>query len=101
MLTLLPSAVRWDPNNPDLFFLKQSATLYAYYYTLQITVHRSFIPLPGKPSPLNFPSLAICTNAARSAIHILDAQYVRIGTPLLHHVHQVRRCVSCHLCGGG
>ena len=50
----------------------QSAMLYSGYYMLQINVHRPFIPSPRKPSRLSFPSLAICTNAARSCIHVLE-----------------------------
>ena len=41
------------------------------------SIHRSFIPTPNKPSSTSFPSLAICTNAARSCSHILDAQLKR------------------------
>lgn len=74
-------AVRWDPNIEHLVFFGQSATLYATYYHLQIIVHRPFIPSPRKPSALSFPSLAICTNAARSCIHVLDVQFSRTGAP--------------------
>lgn len=52
------------------------------YYHLQILVHRPFIPSPRRPSPLSFPSLAICTNAARSLSHIVDIQRQRTGVPL-------------------
>ena len=89
-LTYACFTVKWDPNQPNLIFSNQSAMLYSSYYSLQIVVHRPFIPLPRKPSPLSFPSLAICTNAARSCIHILDRQYERIGSALFHHWHQVR-----------
>ncbi|KAI9000492.1 fungal-specific transcription factor domain-containing protein [Trametes punicea] len=77
----VPDHLRWDPNRENLLFLNQSATLYAHYYQLQIAVHRPFIPSPRKPSPLSFPSLAICTNAARSCTHVLDVQYTRSGIP--------------------
>ncbi|KAI0787277.1 fungal-specific transcription factor domain-containing protein [Fomes fomentarius] len=77
----VPDHLRWDPTREDLLFLNQSANLYANYYQLQIAVHRPFIPSPRKPSPLSFPSLAICTNAARSCIHVLDVQYKRSGAP--------------------
>ncbi|KAI0819293.1 fungal-specific transcription factor domain-containing protein [Trametes gibbosa] len=77
----VPDHLRWDPNRENLLFLNQSANLYAHYYQLQIAVHRPFIPSPRKPSPLSFPSLAICTNAARSCIHVLDLQYNRAGGP--------------------
>ena len=71
--------MRWDPNRENLLFLNQSANLYANYYQLQIAVHRPFIPSPRKPSPLSFPSLAICANAARSLIHIVDIHLRRTG----------------------
>ena len=80
--------MRWDPTRENLLFLNQSANLHANYYQLQIAVHRPFIPSPRKPSPLSFPSLAICTNAARSCIHVLDVQYNRAGVPLFSN--QVR-----------
>ncbi|KAF9236278.1 fungal-specific transcription factor domain-containing protein [Melanogaster broomeanus] len=58
-----------DVNTP---FFMQSSVLYASYYLVQILIHRPFIPSPRKPSPLSFPSLAICTNAARSCSHVID-----------------------------
>ena len=71
------STVRWDPNREDRKWFDQSALLYCAYYHLQILIHRPFIPSPKKPSPLSFPSLAICTNAARSCSHVLDVQMRR------------------------
>ncbi|KAF8518234.1 fungal-specific transcription factor domain-containing protein [Gautieria morchelliformis] len=65
--------LRWDPSNEFSVFFQQSAILYATYYHIQILVHRPFIPRPGKPAPLSFPSLAICTNAARSCSQVLQA----------------------------
>ena len=72
-------SVRWDPTRENILFLNQSANLYANYYQLQIAVHRLFIPSPRKPSPLSFPSLAICTNAARSCVRVVDFVYDRLG----------------------
>lgn len=69
--------VRWDAQEENDVFLNQSASLYISYYTVQITVHRPFIPSLRKPSGVSFPSLAICTNAARSCIHVCDAQAKR------------------------
>jgi hypothetical protein len=69
--------VKWDTtgqNFKDITCFLQSASLYSHYYHLQILVHRPFIPSPRKPSPLSFPSLAICTNAARSCAHVVDLQ---------------------------
>jgi hypothetical protein len=84
-LFLYATLVRWDPHREDTEFFRQSAILYANYYHLQILVHRPFIPSPRKPSALSFPSLAICTNAARSCSHLVDYSRERLG-PVLHHL---------------
>ncbi|THV06403.1 hypothetical protein K435DRAFT_816004 [Dendrothele bispora CBS 962.96] len=73
----VPDHLRWDPNREDDVFFNQSVNMYAQYYHLQILIHRPFIPSPRKPSPLAFPSLAICTNAARSCSHVIDIQRKR------------------------
>ena len=80
--------VRWNPQQENYIYRNQSALLYASYYTVQITVHRSFVPLPRRPSPISFPSLAICTNAARSCIRILE-KHSQLGSSLFLHWHQV------------
>ncbi|KAJ7447160.1 fungal-specific transcription factor domain-containing protein [Mycena latifolia] len=82
----LPEHLRWDPNQENPVFLHQSAALYASYYHALILIHRPFIPAPGKESMANtnFPSLAICANAARSCGHVLDVQ-TRRGRGLLYH----------------
>ncbi|KAF8913636.1 fungal-specific transcription factor domain-containing protein [Mucidula mucida] len=69
----IPEYLRWDPICQNLTHLLQSATLYIGYYNLQILIHRPFIPTPTNPSTLSFPSLAICTNAARCCSHVIDA----------------------------
>lgn len=81
--TNLSCSVRWDPSKENDQFFDQSAILYAYYYQTQILIHRPFIPKPDKPSPLSFPSLAICANAARSCSHVVDLQRKR-GSRTLH-----------------
>lgn len=75
VLTFFFYLVRWDPNREDPKFFNQSVVLWTAYYHTQILIHRPFIPSPSRPSPLSFPSLAICTNAARSCIHVVDMQY--------------------------
>ncbi|KAI8993823.1 fungal-specific transcription factor domain-containing protein [Trametes punicea] len=81
----VPDHLRWDPHREDTMFLNQSAALYAKYYQLQILVHRPFLPSARKSTPLSLPSLAICTNAARSCVHVCDVQFKRTGKPLLHN----------------
>ena len=75
------SSVRWDPNREDDNLFNQSVFLYVTYYYIQITIHRPFIPSPRKPARLSFPSLAICTNAARSCSHIVDIHMKRNTKP--------------------
>ncbi|KAJ7114590.1 fungal-specific transcription factor domain-containing protein [Mycena crocata] len=66
-LDSLPEHLRWDPDRTGVF-LDQSAMLHTMYYQLQIMIHRPYIHTTTLP----FPSLAICTRAARSAIPIVD-----------------------------
>ncbi|TRM69414.1 fungal-specific transcription factor domain-containing protein [Schizophyllum amplum] len=67
----IPDYLRWDPTRDDRTTFMQSSMLYCAYYYIQIQIHRPFI---HKESPLAFPSLAICTNAARSCARLLEAQ---------------------------
>ena len=87
----LTLSVKWDPTRTDPVFVLQSGCMYAQYYEvcdagqslacmlnkyhtqLQIMIHRCFIPTPQKPSQTTFPSLAICTNAARSCVQIISS----------------------------
>jgi hypothetical protein len=81
-------SVRWDLTREDENFFNLSVSLFSIYYHIQILIHRPFIPSrsPNKPSPLSFPSLAICTNAARSCSHVqvADGLRRRICFPPLH-----------------
>ncbi|KAJ6596960.1 fungal-specific transcription factor domain-containing protein [Mycena vulgaris] len=71
----IPDHLRWDPNRQNRLHFNQSAQLYAGYYSVQTMVHRPYIPAPLETSrPGALPSLAICTNAARSCARIFDAQ---------------------------
>ncbi|KAJ7178398.1 fungal-specific transcription factor domain-containing protein [Mycena crocata] len=78
----LPEHLRWDPNRTGVFF-DQSAVLHTMYYQLQITIHRPYI---HQPTILAFPSLAICTSAARSAIHVVDVWLNRLQRVALPHL---------------
>ncbi|KAI0644483.1 fungal-specific transcription factor domain-containing protein [Trametes meyenii] len=77
----VPDHLRWDPHREDITLLNQSAALYCKYYQTQIFVHRPFLPSLRKSSRLSLTSLAICTNAARSCVHVSDVQCKRTGTP--------------------
>jgi len=90
IVTYAYSSVRWDPNREDDNNFNQSAYLYSMYYFVQMNIHRPFIPSPRNPSPLSFPSLAICTNAARSCSHVVDMQRKRSSNlPPYIQVHVV------------
>ncbi|PCH38603.1 hypothetical protein WOLCODRAFT_97393, partial [Wolfiporia cocos MD-104 SS10] len=78
-LDTIPEHLRWDPNQEDLVLLGQSAHLFVLYNQLQIFIHRPYIQSPNKTALQTFPSLAICTNAARASIHAIDIQYKRTG----------------------
>ncbi|PIL33896.1 transcription factor [Ganoderma sinense ZZ0214-1] len=78
----VPEHLKWDPNREDDIFMNQSCTLYANYYWLQICIHRPFIQ-PSKANRLPFPSLTICTNAARSATHVMETQCQKNGKALI------------------
>lgn len=78
---LIISPVRWDPHRANPIFFKQSALLHMNFYHLQLLIHRPFIATNRKPSPLSFPSLAICTNAARASVHVIDLFRKRKGLP--------------------
>lgn len=70
----IPDHLKWTSVSPCNVFYEQSAVLHACYHHVRVVVHRPFIPLPKRPSSLPFPSLTICTNAARSCAHILETQ---------------------------
>ncbi|KAJ7343421.1 putative fungal-specific transcription factor [Mycena albidolilacea] len=71
----IPSHLVWDPERKNKLHFNQSALLYAGFYHVQIMVHRPYIPAPLEASrPGALPSLAICTNAARSCARIIHAQ---------------------------
>ncbi|TKY89747.1 hypothetical protein EX895_001532 [Sporisorium graminicola] len=73
-LDTVPPRLRYDPHESNDEWLVQSSLLYSKYYNCQLLVHRPFIPAKrgaSESSILNFPSLAICTNAARSISHLI------------------------------
>ncbi|KAH8915926.1 hypothetical protein BT69DRAFT_1303281 [Atractiella rhizophila] len=70
-LEKVPQHLKWSPTTENKIWLTQSAFIFTTYYTIQILVHRDFLS-PERKGLLNFPSLAICTNAARSSSHVLD-----------------------------
>ncbi|KAF5323156.1 hypothetical protein D9758_016786 [Tetrapyrgos nigripes] len=75
----LPSHLKWDPHHPNSIHLVQSATLHAVYYWIQMHAHKSFIPVlkRGGSVSIKFPSVAICMNAGRSCVNIVEALFKR------------------------
>ncbi|KAJ2917368.1 hypothetical protein MD484_g3051, partial [Candolleomyces efflorescens] len=88
-LDTIPPHLCWGAEQPNDDFFVQSAILHSTYYYLQILVHRPFIPLPKKPSTSTFPSLAICTNAARKII--------QIGLTFMERMHDVPSYMPLHM----
>jgi hypothetical protein len=87
--------VQWDKQheNQDIVFLTQSTVLYSLYYWVQIEVHRRFIPRPRNSSGiLSFPSLAICTNAARSCLRVCEL-YMKRAVQYYSHFLVSFRCI--------
>ncbi|EKM75560.1 hypothetical protein AGABI1DRAFT_79697 [Agaricus bisporus var. burnettii JB137-S8] len=78
----VPQHLRWNPTCENQLFFEQSAVLHATYYHVQILIHRPFIPSPRNRPQVTFPSLAICTNAARSCCHVLESLSRRCNLPL-------------------
>ncbi|KAF5346419.1 hypothetical protein D9758_012744 [Tetrapyrgos nigripes] len=81
----IPEHVKWDKDRENDVFFNQSVMLHAMYYWAQIQVHKSYIlgPEQGEISMLRpFPPLAICANAARSSVRILESQYGRGFLPI-------------------
>jgi len=70
----LPGVLRWDSNQKDSRCFHQTVMLYSTFFYTQIQVHRPFLT---KKSDLSLVSLGICTNAARSCIHLLEVALTR------------------------
>ncbi|CAO1623744.1 unnamed protein product [Jaminaea pallidilutea] len=70
-LDSVPQHLRYNSLETNDEWLVQSSTLYLKYYYVQVLVHRPFIAGPKMTSSLNYPSLAITTNAAKSALQIV------------------------------
>ncbi|KAJ3739033.1 fungal-specific transcription factor domain-containing protein [Lentinula detonsa] len=77
----VPEHIRWDPHRQNSLFFIQSASLYSCYYWVLIQIHRPLIFVPGKGrgSGMKYSSLAVCANAARSCVHVLDRLHSRGG----------------------
>ncbi|KAJ7323956.1 fungal-specific transcription factor domain-containing protein [Mycena albidolilacea] len=82
-LDSIPPHLRLEPNRQNDAFFDQSVLLYCSYYRVQMTIHRPFIPVMREGEPTSLPSLAICTNAARSCSHVADiSRHRKNGVPV-------------------
>ncbi|KAJ4490959.1 fungal-specific transcription factor domain-containing protein [Lentinula aciculospora] len=73
----IPDHLKWDPNRENIQHFNESVVLYTTYYGVQILVHRPFIHGLEEDPHSNIPSLAICANAARSCLHVIEIQQQR------------------------
>ncbi|KAK6984921.1 fungal-trans domain-containing protein [Favolaschia claudopus] len=76
----VPEHLRWYPARENQLFFDQSVALHAAYYCVQMLIHRPFTPMSRKSTSTALPSLATCTNAARSCTNIVDIQRQRNQT---------------------
>ncbi|KAK1222311.1 Gypsy retrotransposon integrase-like protein 1 [Marasmius sp. AFHP31] len=79
----IPDHLKWDPKMSNPVFFQQSSMLYCTYHWVQVQVHRPFIPRPGQDPILPFPSMAICSNATRKTIHILQTLQTRLDRGMI------------------
>uniref|UniRef100_A0A0W0FSS2 Xylanolytic transcriptional activator regulatory domain-containing protein n=1 Tax=Moniliophthora roreri TaxID=221103 RepID=A0A0W0FSS2_MONRR len=71
-LDTVPDHLKWDPHKTSSLFFKQSVMLYTFHHWVRIQIHRPFIPRPGEPPVLSYPSLTICTDSARTLAQIFE-----------------------------
>ncbi|KAF5372065.1 hypothetical protein D9758_005023 [Tetrapyrgos nigripes] len=76
----VPDHLRWETPHPNDIIFSQSAILYSLYCWVQIQIHRRFIPRPGQILT-SLPSLAICTNSARSLVKVCETHNRRRVIP--------------------
>ncbi|KAJ7056842.1 fungal-specific transcription factor domain-containing protein [Mycena amicta] len=85
----IPDHLKWDTNQENPAFVDQSTVLHVTYYHAQIILHRALLPIVGRQAPptsnrVEFPSLSICANAARSCVRVVEGQSKRVNG-LVHH----------------
>ena len=83
--------VRWDPDCKDPVLYKQAASVTARFYEMQIIIHRPFI---ASEQASVLPSLAVCSNAARSCARLLQTLSQRFSPRCVPHLYTVN--LGCH-----
>ncbi|KAL0578864.1 Gypsy retrotransposon integrase-like protein 1 [Marasmius crinis-equi] len=78
----LPQHLEWKPDDEVGLFFDQSAFIHALFFVVQIQGHRRFV---RTSSPMSFSSLAICMNATKSCVNVLDTLSQRsvVVSPLI------------------
>ncbi|KAK1221480.1 Gypsy retrotransposon integrase-like protein 1 [Marasmius sp. AFHP31] len=89
-IDIVPAHLKWNPNTTDDLghnlsesnpFFHQSTVLYVTYYWAQMIVHKPFLSTISSPVSTaagarvpgwRFPSMAICTNAAKSVVSLVE-----------------------------
>lgn len=82
----LPQHLKYDVNREDAPFAAQAASLHATYHSLRIFIHRPFVTMP-RSVPVPFPSLTICTHAARACIQAIERYFALAGPVLVFQYH--------------
>ncbi|KAL1760642.1 fungal-specific transcription factor domain-containing protein [Schizophyllum commune] len=80
----LPTVLRWTPDQTNAELRDQAMLLAAALYLAQIQLHRPFIVAPNTSQ--SFPSLAICANAARTCLRMMERNSKMSFTPWPHAV---------------
>ncbi|KAL1691507.1 fungal-specific transcription factor domain-containing protein [Schizophyllum commune] len=80
----LPAFLRWSPDETNAELRDQAMLLAAALYLAQIQLHRPFIVAPNTSQ--SFPSLAICANAARTCLRMMERNSKMSFTPWPHAV---------------
>ncbi|KIY72443.1 hypothetical protein CYLTODRAFT_486286 [Cylindrobasidium torrendii FP15055 ss-10] len=82
----VPDHLRWNPHHTDDQLFRQSMIMYATFYYVNMLLHRPFISArvgsTDTLSPVSWPSLAICVNAARACCHVIDIYHRRGCSPV-------------------
>ncbi|KIK55563.1 hypothetical protein GYMLUDRAFT_230895 [Collybiopsis luxurians FD-317 M1] len=79
-----PDHLRWDPHNSNTTFFQQSMVVQSFYYWFHFIIYQPFIRT-GPVSSLSYSSLAICANAARSFLDLLEVYHRRPNYVVLPH----------------
>ncbi|KAF7294504.1 Fungal-trans domain-containing protein [Mycena kentingensis (nom. inval.)] len=75
----LPNHLRWNPEEQRPGFFDQAVALHCSYYNVKMTILRTYIPSPKHMKSFAVSPLALCLNAAKTCLHIVDVHRKRTG----------------------